>query len=212
MRGLPLQLPSNRAGQAMDPDSSCPSLSHQTSQFCRTFLEPVSSESKFSSAGCPASIHSTWDINPVCIKSALWSLEITFPFLLSILPISSFLPNKTPVGFSPENNAPRSSAQVHGSGGKLRSAWQPAQLSFEANRWWRLNDSSLTASFEVIGDNLYFESELDHCQKGRRLIWKRFYISPCFLCCSPSPLLSFCPSDPCFFNPCSRQLVKSFLG
>lgn len=194
----------------MDPGSSCPSLSHQMSQFCQTFLEPVFFESELSSAGCSASIHSTWDINTVWIKSALWSLDITFPFFLSaLLPISFFLPNKTPVGFPPENNAPRSSVQVQGSEGKLRSAWQ---LSFEANRWWRLNDSSLTASFEVIGDNLYFESELDHCQKGRRLIWKRFYISPCFLCCPPSPPLSFCPSDPCFFNPCSRQLVRSFLG
>ena len=97
----------------------------------------------------------------------------------------SFLSSKTPVGFSPEHNVPPSLVLVQSSEGKLRSAWQAVQLSFEANRWWRLNDSSLTASFEVIGDNLYFESELDHCQKGRRLIWKRFYISPCFLCCPP---------------------------
>lgn len=95
---------------------------------------------------------------------------------------------------------------------KMRSKWQAVQLSFEPNRWWRLSDSSVTASFEVIGDNLYFESELDHCQKGRRLICKRFYISPCFL----GFLLSLSPPTPpldsCFYNPCSRLLVRLSLS
>jgi hypothetical protein len=98
----------------------------------------------------------------LCVIFPLGPLCLTFP--------PPPYTHTTLIGFPPENNKPPYSMSicVHRSSEEtLRSKWQ---LPFEANRWRRLTDSSLAASFEVIGDNLYFESELDHCQKGRRLI------------------------------------------
>lgn len=160
--------------------------------------------------------HSPLDITPVWRKFPLRtpSSGPSIPSFLSFYPLSRpprLSSWRKHLGFSPENTVPPSLVPIRSREGKSRSAWRAVQLSFEANRWWRVNDNSLTASFEVIGDNLYLESELDHCQKGRRLIWKWFHMSPCFLHC-PSPLLSFLPSHPCFFNPCSRQLVSPSLG
>lgn len=122
------------------------------------------------------SANSALQSSPPAVKlSHLW--KVCPPLRASSAPAPPWL------GFSLENNKPSSLLLVPVQCGKrkMRSKWQAVQLSFEPNRWWRLSDSSVTASFEVIGDNLYFESELDHCQKGRRLICKRFYISPCFL-------------------------------
>lgn len=132
----------------MGPSQVQPLLESSSVSVLRDLLRARLVLNKSSSRGCAAgrvgrvakATHATRGSSPARQRAP--SPDSFFPFFLSSFltpptppPWPASSPAQTPIGFSPENNKPRSLGPVQSSEGKLRSGWQAVQLSFEANRW-----------------------------------------------------------------------------